>query len=141
MTHLGIFQDDDQDDDQVIISAMASLVVSPSPKKPTAPPVSPFTSPVKSRKFYVVSVGKCTGVFDSWYVFPFHFSDRCDVFVFIRPVVHQYTSGVPGNCQKSYTTYHEAMGVYQDLKEKGLVRVVRTRGDDVTLGALEDAIQ
>lgn len=30
------------------------------------PPLSPRPTPFKKRKFYVVSVGKCTGVFDQW---------------------------------------------------------------------------
>lgn len=30
------------------------------------PPPAPIPIPLKSRKFYVVSVGKCTGVFDEW---------------------------------------------------------------------------
>ena len=61
-----MFQDNN---DQALVSAMSSLVVSPSPKKPTPRPLVPLrTTPVRNRKYYLVSVGKRTGVFDSWLV-------------------------------------------------------------------------
>ncbi|KIL55028.1 hypothetical protein M378DRAFT_55446, partial [Amanita muscaria Koide BX008] len=74
------------------------------------------------RKYYVVSAGRRTGVFDSW------------------PYVQSLTSGVSGNCQKSYTTYEEAVSVYQHLKANGLVRVIRNRGDESFFGSIEDAM-
>jgi hypothetical protein len=58
------FQDND---DEGLISAMGSLIVSSPPRKP-APLVSPRTTPGKRQKYYVVSAGKRTGVFDSWFV-------------------------------------------------------------------------
>ena len=69
--------------DQVLISAMASLVVSSSSKKPSLP-VSAFTSSVRRRKYYVVSVGKRTGVFDNWFVHPL---------VFHIAVIYSFLSG------------------------------------------------
>jgi hypothetical protein len=63
--------------DQVLISAMTSLVVSSSSRTPALPipafPISSFASPGRRRKFYVVSVGKRTGVFDNWSVLPLVF--------------------------------------------------------------------
>ena len=46
---------------------MASLVILSSSKKPSLP-VSAYTSSVRCHKYYVVSVGKRTGVFDNWFV-------------------------------------------------------------------------
>ncbi|KAI0245297.1 hypothetical protein BJV78DRAFT_1139590, partial [Lactifluus subvellereus] len=107
----------------LICRAMMSLIVSSTSSKP-APLTSPFTSPGKHRKYYVISAGKRTGVFDSW-----------------LPYVQSLTSGVSGNCQKSYTTYDEACDVYQDLKAQGLVRIVRNCGDEDIFGLLEDAME
>ena len=118
---------------------MASLIVSSSSRNPGLS-VSSFPSPGRRRKYYVVSVGKRTGVFDNWSVLLSYLLLR-DLFIFIRPYVHKLTSGVSGSCQKSYATYDEARGVYLDLKEQGLVRVVRDPGDDVAFGLLEDAVQ
>lgn len=58
-----------------------------------------------------------------------------------RPYTHSLTSGVAGNCFKSYQTYEEAWEVYLDLKKKGVLKVVRNVGDDVVFGSLENAIQ
>ncbi|KAF8229709.1 hypothetical protein L208DRAFT_1285509, partial [Tricholoma matsutake] len=75
------------------------------------------------RKFYVVSVGKCTSVFDDWLY------------------VQSLTLGVTGNCQKSYPTYDEASSAYEDLKMNGLVWIVRTPEDEQFFGRVEDAMQ
>ncbi|KAH9956389.1 hypothetical protein BGW80DRAFT_1130732, partial [Lactifluus volemus] len=75
------------------------------------------------KKYYVVSAGKRTGVFDSWlYLIFLSYYD------------------LSRNCQKSYATYDEALGVYQDLKVNGLVRIVRNRGDENIFGPVEDAV-
>jgi hypothetical protein len=99
-----------------------------------APPIT------TSGKYYVVSVGRKTGVFDSWCVF-FYTSFPRFSFILNRPHVHNLTSGVSGNCHKSYATYVEAQTVYTQLKAIGLVRVVRNRGDEITFGPFGDAMQ
>jgi hypothetical protein len=48
---------------------------------------------------------------------------------------------VSGNCQKSYTTYAEALSVYAHLKESRLVRVVRKPGDEALFGPDEEAME
>jgi hypothetical protein len=58
-----------------------------------------------------------------------------------RPYVHSLTSRVSGSCQKSYTTYDEALDVYRDLKACGIVRVVREPGDEITFGPIEEAVE
>jgi hypothetical protein len=70
------------------------------------------------------------------YSYPYY-----DLSVPNRPYVQSLTSGVSGNCQKSYATYDEALGVYQDLKVNGLVRIVRNRGDENIFGPVEDAVE
>jgi hypothetical protein len=47
---------------------------------------------------------------------------------------------VSGNCHKSYATYPEAFYAYADLKERGLVRVVRKPGDEILFGPDEEAM-
>lgn len=58
-----------------------------------------------------------------------------------RPYVQSITSGVSGNCQKSYPTYDEALEDYLDLKARGLIRIVRNRGDENVFGPIENAVQ
>jgi hypothetical protein len=58
-----------------------------------------------------------------------------------RPYVQSLTSGVRGSCQKSYPSYYEAVKSYNDLKEAGLVRVVRNPEDEILYGSLEDALE
>lgn len=98
----------------------------------------------RRKKYYVVSVGKCTGVFDSWHVKRF-LSYRSFVLIIYsglnRPLVQSYTSGVSGSCQKSYSTYEEAFEVYEDLKEKNLLQVLRVPGDEAIFGRIEDSMQ
>ena len=122
--------------------AMTSLSVSSSTHKPSVllPSVSPRKTPSKRKKYYVVSVGKCVGVFDNWF-------DKC---VYLLPLlllnpdrldVQSMTSGVSGNCHVSFTSYEEALSSYNDLKAKGRVRVVRMYGDEKEFGPLSEAIQ
>lgn len=123
---------------------MASFTISESPPpKKSAHTTSPFTTPGRRRKYYVVSAGKCTGVFDSWlYSTSYILISTIYLFQLLnRPYVQSITSGVSGNCQKSYTTYDEAWEVYQDLKASGLVRIIRNRGDEDLFGPVEDAIK
>ncbi|KAF8483376.1 hypothetical protein DFH94DRAFT_679922 [Russula ochroleuca] len=103
--------------DHELIDAMTSLIVLPPPSTP--PFFSLFTTSTMPQKFYIVFVGKCTGIFDDW------------------PLVSSITSGVSGNCHKSYRTYNEAVNAYRDLKARGLVRVVRNPGDDAIFGPTE----
>jgi hypothetical protein len=60
---------------------------------------------------------------------------------FNRPYVQSLTSGVKGSCQKSYSTYYEALGSYNNLKESGLVRVVRNPEDEILYGPLDEAVE
>lgn len=118
---------------------MASLVVA-SPLRKLTTPASPTTSPRKHKKYYVVSAGKRTGVFDSWYV-PLPCIFPMDWQFLNRPYVQSLISGVSGNCQKSYATYDEALDVYHDLKAQGLVKIIRDRGDDSFFGPVENAVE
>lgn len=57
-------------DDQVLLNVMALLAVSSAPKNvvpaPLAALASPFMSPVKNWKFYVIFIGRHVGVLNSW---------------------------------------------------------------------------
>ncbi|KAM6497207.1 hypothetical protein JOM56_007680, partial [Amanita muscaria] len=85
--------------------------------------LSETTTPGKRKKYYVVSAGKCTGVYDNWHV------------------VQNLTSGVSGNCQQSYRTYAEALEIYSDLKARGLVKIVRNHRDEHVFGPANEAMQ
>lgn len=120
---------------------MGSLSVSSSlPSLPNLDPSSTSTTPGKRKKYYVVTAGRCAGVFDNWFVYFF-----LPVLVihsgWNRPYVQSLTSGVSGNCHKSYVTHDEALRVYQEMKAKGLVRVIRDPGDEYHFGSIEDAVQ
>ncbi|KAM6491451.1 hypothetical protein JOM56_013020 [Amanita muscaria] len=78
----------------------------------------------KKAKWYVVYVGRRTGVFDNW------------------PYAQRLTSGVPGNCHVSFVSKDEAIAAYNSMKEAGLVSVCRCAGDsDKVFGAIETAMQ
>ncbi|KIM35206.1 hypothetical protein M413DRAFT_42320, partial [Hebeloma cylindrosporum] len=75
------------------------------------------------KKYYVITIGKCTGVFwDEW--------DR----------VSSLIKRVPGARYKGFSTRNEAVEYYLDAKNKGLVRVVRDPGDDALFGPIRDAM-
>jgi Caulimovirus viroplasmin len=121
---------------------MLSLSVSSNPSNSV--PSSPSTTPGRGKKYYVVSVGKCTGVFNNWFTLYFFLSRLThDSFLFDlnRPYVQSLTSGVTGGCQKSYPTYNEALSVYREIKGKGLVQIIRDPGDEIFFGSIEDAMQ
>ncbi|KAF8498959.1 hypothetical protein F5888DRAFT_1802375 [Russula emetica] len=56
--------------EELICRAMTLFVISspltPAPRKSAVHTTSPFTPPGRQQKYYVVSAGKRTGVFDSW---------------------------------------------------------------------------
>jgi hypothetical protein len=65
-TYHGMFQDNNE---ELVCRAMASFVISSpptlAPRKLTHT-TALFTTPERQQKYYVVSAGKRTGVFDSW---------------------------------------------------------------------------
>jgi hypothetical protein len=79
VTYHGTFQDYN---DHELIDAMTSLIVLPPPSTP--PFFSLFTTSTMPQKFYIVFVGKCTGIFDDWYV-PNLF--------FLIPVIYLFRTG------------------------------------------------
>jgi hypothetical protein len=97
--------------------------------------------PGRRRKYYVVTAGKCTGVFDNWCVFDAIFSVAEMLETLNRLYVHSLTSGVSGSCQESFKTYDEALYLYTDAKRRGIVRLVRDPGDEEIFGPVEDAMQ
>ncbi|KIL54202.1 hypothetical protein M378DRAFT_29575, partial [Amanita muscaria Koide BX008] len=74
-------------------------------------------------KWYVVTVGRCTGVFYNW------------------GYVSQLVSHISGNCHISFTDEQEAYDYYNGQKAAGLVKVHRNPGDDDSeFGPVESAI-
>jgi len=109
-----------------LYTSMASLAISTPKKAPCSPSKrTPFPPPptTPSKKYYVVTRGKCTGVFNSW------------------PYVQALIHGMSGNCHKSYPTYEEACRAYQDAKGKGLVEIIRHCGDEERFGSDEMAME
>ncbi|KIJ91184.1 hypothetical protein K443DRAFT_78882, partial [Laccaria amethystina LaAM-08-1] len=75
-------------------------------------------------KYYVVTIGKCTGIFwEEW--------DKVTPFI----------CGVSGARHKGFATHEQAAKFYLHAKENGLVSVVRDPGDEEFFGPLPDAMQ
>jgi hypothetical protein len=91
----------------------------------------------KKKKWYAVTVGRQTGVFDDWYYAPFF----CGV-SFLMRLVRIYTNslviGVSGNNYLSFSTYDEAQ-VYYTTNRKGRMVVRTSEQDEATFGSLEEA--
>ncbi|KAF8333819.1 hypothetical protein F5887DRAFT_892942 [Amanita rubescens] len=87
-----------------------------------AAPHAPIAIFPQGKKYYVVTVGRCCGVFSSW------------------SYVNSLVNGIPGNTFVGYYTYDEAMDEYSNAKAAGIVEVVRDDEDDLTFGPIEDAI-
>ncbi|GLB39881.1 hypothetical protein LshimejAT787_0703910 [Lyophyllum shimeji] len=104
--------------------------VSPPNSRPTTPPPPPrifpdfaVSTPGPKGKYYVVSVGRQTGVFTNW------------------NYVDKLVTGVPKNAHQSYKSKVAAWDAYEALKEAGLLKVVRTsRWDDLLYGPAESAM-
>jgi hypothetical protein len=62
----------DSDAQSSLCNSMFSLSVSSNPSNPV--PSSPSATPGRGQKYYVVSVGKCSGVFDNWFALYFFLS-------------------------------------------------------------------
>ncbi|KAH9914761.1 uncharacterized protein BXZ73DRAFT_81539 [Epithele typhae] len=73
-------------------------------------PADEFIAPpdMFNNSWYVVTVGRRVGVFDSW--------EECN----------DATNGVPHNCHKKYTSRREAVARYFNAREAGRVNVVST---------------
>ncbi|KAM6500770.1 hypothetical protein JOM56_003784 [Amanita muscaria] len=83
---------------------------------------TPLNSPsVKKKKYFVVTIGRKTGVFDDWHV------------CFLSSQM------VPNHL---YRTCEEATAVYLECKRKGLVRVSHLPGDNENVfGPESEAMQ
>lgn len=121
-----------------------SVTATSSQSKTSPSKLTPTSSPTKKRKkYYVVTVGKCAGVFcDDWYV-NFHFLEifiysKCDCY---RDNVKPLVEFVSGARYQSYPTRDDAMAAYRHSKTKGLVRIIRDPGDDEIYGPMFYAIQ
>jgi len=87
------------------------------------PGITPQVSPRK-RKYYVILVGRCTGIFyDDWEN--------------IEPLIHQVSNAR----HKSFSTHDQAVEFYLGAKKLGRVRIVRDPGDDEKYGPREEGIQ
>jgi hypothetical protein len=112
----------------------------------TSPPLPLVSShkfvPLSKKRYYVITVGKCAGVFyDEWCV---NLSiDRYFLiltFIF-RDNVNHLVLGVSGGKYKGFSTKENAIQAYLRAKNNGEVRIVRNPGDDDKYGPLFYAIQ
>jgi hypothetical protein len=98
--------------------------------------------PLSKKKFYVITVGKCAGVFyGEWYV---NLSiDGCflNLTVLFRDNISHLVLGVSGAKFKGFATKEKATQAYLGAKNDGEVRIVRNPGDDEKYGPLFFAIQ
>ena len=82
-----------------------------------------------SRRWYVVTVGCCTGVFTRWYPFSITLSPPL-LTSFHRNYTQSLVSSILGNCHKSFKTEALARDYYETSKTDGLVQVRWNPGDD-----------
>lgn len=121
------------------ISTSANLTVS-SPPSPLV--LSQNSVPLSRKRYYVITVGKCAGIFyGEWYV---NLSiDSCSLILtfLFRDNVSHLVLGVSGGKFKGFSTKEKANQAYHSAKNHGKVHIVRNPGDDEKYGPLFYAIQ
>ena len=128
----------DNDSVDLTISTLATLTVS-SP--PSSPVLSRNLASLSKKRYYVITVGKCAGVFYcEWFVKIF-----CRLFPYLtslsRDNISHLVLGVSGAKYKGFSTHKEANEVYHRAKRNGEIRIVRNPGDDDKYGPIFYAIQ
>ena len=123
-------------------SAPSPMGIRTAPGTISASGLSQLTSPRK-RRYYVVLVGKCAGIYyDEWQVFS-AFS-VCLHFMIVhssREKVEPLIRHVSGARYKGFSIYDMAMEFYLNAKQENKVRIVRDPGDDAKYGPIKDAVQ
>ena len=104
----------------------------------------PPQTPTRKRRYYVILVGKCTGIhYDEWQVFYFLRSLSC-LLTFLNPSrenVEPLICHVSNARFKGFSTHDQGEEFYLDVKLKNNVRIVRDPGDDQKYGPMDVAIQ
>ena len=124
-----------------------SVTATPSQSKISPSKLTPTPSPTKKRKkYYVVTVGKCAGVFcDDWYVnshlFEIFVHSKIWLLIYYRDNVKPLVDFVSGARYQSYPTRDDAVAAYRNGKINGLARIIRDPGDDEIYGPMFYAIQ
>jgi hypothetical protein len=107
--------------------------------------VSPQTS-TKKKRYYVVLVGKCAGIYyDEWQVY-YYFSTFSVTFCshFLNPSrdnVEPLIRHVSNARYKGFSTHEKAKEYYLDAKQTNKVKIVRNPGDEKKYGPMDYAVE
>jgi hypothetical protein len=119
------------------ISTFANLTLS-------SPPSPQVSSSLTKKRYYVITVGKCAGVFyGEWYASVNLSNDRLGCFLTFlsRDNISHLVLGVSGARYKGFPTKEKADQAYRRAKNNGEVRIVREPNDDLQYGPIFYAIQ
>lgn len=118
-----------------MISSLSNLTVS-------SPPSPQVSSSLTKKRYYVITVGKCAGVFyNEWSVNLS--SDRSSLIIIFlsRDYVSHLVLGVSGARYKGFPTLEKANQAYRHAKNNDKIRIVRDPDDDDKYGPLFYAVQ
>jgi hypothetical protein len=108
----------------------------------SAPVVSTLQESPMKKKYYVVLVGKCAGVFyDEWYSSCFASVTGLLMSCHYRTNVQYLIRHISDARYKGFPTQLAAEKYYAAGKARGMVRIVRDPGDDEKFGPMAHAIQ
>ena len=126
----------------LILPTSSNSALTPPCIVKTAPVIISRMATLRKRKYYVVLVGKCTGIFhDEWRVY-FFFVRILFAYTFpFREKVEPLIRHVSNARFKGFSTYETAEEFYRDAKQNNKVKIVREPGDDQKYGPIENAVQ
>ena len=102
---------------------------------------SPPLASARKKRYYVITVGKCTGIYyDEWYML-FYFAFIMLTCHLSRDNVKHLIDRVSNARYKGFATHRDAEENYINAKTLRKVRVVRNPGDSELYGPLANAIQ
>lgn len=109
---------------------------------PPSPVLSRNSVSLSKKKYYVITIGKCTGVFyGEWYVNLI----SCWLFSYLtflpRDNISHLVLRVSGAKYKGFLTKEKANNAYSSAKQKGEICIVRNPRDDKRYGPMFYAIQ
>jgi hypothetical protein len=110
----------------------------------SSPPSPQVSSSLTKKRYYVITVGKCAGVFyGEWYASVNLSNDRLGCFLTFlsRDNISHLVLGVSGARYKGFPTKEKADQAYRRAKNNGEVRIVREPNDDLQYGPIFYAIQ
>lgn len=109
----------DDSDTVAPVNNVAPVTPVPQAAATQAAPPNLHTSTSVSQRWYVITVGRETGVFQGWYVS--HSLIIIILILFARHNVHVHVIGVPGACFGRYSSQSTAQVAYAQALNDGSV--------------------